>query len=214
MKTALIGALTAGILLAGCGSAASTPAPVESSSSGGEVAAAIPYCPEGPPARGDFKSFKDTYRANDGVVGTIHNTGDFDLGITRGLHDSPDCYLAPGKSVVFAGWQWMRFKIRERGWYEYDGPGKYKYQGNGTYFELSDPDYSLPTVTLGGEESYCPRQVQEKALAEDEWYYGAIDVHRLPDDAAAAREWSGVDSPKVDDWARIDVRVLRVGTGC
>ena len=72
MKVALIGTLTAGILLAGCGSAASTPAPVESSPSGGggEVAASVPDCPEGAPARDGFQSRTNEFN---GVVGTLYN---------------------------------------------------------------------------------------------------------------------------------------------
>jgi nitrous oxide reductase accessory protein NosL len=71
MRSTLTAALAAGVLLAGCGSTTSTPAPVESESASGAVAGTVADCKEGPPA----ELFKAKTYSHDGVVGTMRNTG-------------------------------------------------------------------------------------------------------------------------------------------
>jgi hypothetical protein len=214
MKTALIGALTAGVLLAGCGSAASTPAPVESSPSGGEVAASVPDCPEGAPARDGFRTDIDE---SDGVVGTIYNDTSEALGVTPWWRAI--CRLGPGRSVVFAGG--TEVEEQDGG----DSPAQPAYftitrLGDTTVktkVELDDPNVGWPrgAVTVSSCETVFTRGLSEgQAWERDSRELGHVTIARLDDDADAARRWSGSDSWWVDDWARIDVRVLRVGTGC
>jgi hypothetical protein len=106
MRSTLTAALAAGLLLAGCGATASTPAPVESESASGAVAGTVADCKEGPPA----ELFKANTYSHDGVVGTMRNTGTRDLVVALATEwpgtpedpKTPRCYLAPGKGVVFA----------------------------------------------------------------------------------------------------------------
>jgi hypothetical protein len=231
MRSTLIAALATGVLLAGCGATASTPTPVESATASGEVASKIASCKEGAPA----ELFKYGTDKHDGVVGTIYNQGTADLVVALanewpGTPDDPKtprCYLAAGKSVVFAGGNQgdtagtaIRFVIYDRAWYDLpsDSPDKRRFSRNGTVVALTDPLIGFTAVRLGGfnvggKEDFCPKDEWSTMMIEllttlgDGW----LKVVRELDNKAAAREWTGTDSWTVNDWARMDIYVTKGG---
>lgn len=223
------------LVLSACGASssgtASSEAPVESATASGEVASQIASCKEGAPA----ELFKYGTDKHDGVVGTIYNEGTADLVVALanewpGTPDDPKtlrCYLAAGKSVVFAGGTGgdsagtaVRFVIYDRTWYDLpsDSPDKRRSGRNGTFLALTDPSMGFTRVRLGGfkeggKEDFCPKDEWTQMMIErfttlgDGW----LKVVRKVDDKAAAREWSGTDSWTVNDWARMDVYVTKGG---
>jgi hypothetical protein len=206
MRMVVVGSLVTGVLVAGCGSTASAPSPVESSSQGGEVAAASGGCPVGAPAQGQFREFDGEY---DGVVGTVYNDSGSAIDLGRlGSRDAA-CVLAPGQSVAFAARPTEAF-------YAYL-PG----QNKGTVVTVYDPPMGYPRadVSAYANGKWCGTTGTSSFLGEGESWgtdtalWGDVSVKRLPDSADAAREWSG-SSGHVDDWARIDIRIERVGDSC
>jgi hypothetical protein len=234
MRSTLTAALAAGLLLAGCGATASTPAPVESESASGAVAGTVADCKEGPPA----ELFKAKTYSHDGVVGTMRNTGTRDLVVALATEwpgtpedpKTPRCYLAPGKGVVFAlggGATYRevtgRFVVYDREWYDLpaDSPEKSRHSRNGTAIALSDPLMGRVEVNVGGYDvkgrtAFCPVEEDTRHFLEGFEYPfmdGGARFKRLKDDKAAAREWTGINAGNVDDWARVDIQIARTG-GC
>jgi hypothetical protein len=63
-----------------------------------------------------------------------------------------------------------------------------------------------PSVTWGiPGDGWCPAGTKTNKLSEGERAEDFGYVRRLPDEAAAARKFSGTDSSNVDDWARIEI---------
>jgi hypothetical protein len=206
MRLVIAGSLAAGVFLAGCGSTTSSPPPVESTSQSGGVAAAAGNCLVGAPAQGQFREFDDEY---DGIVGTISNDTGSAIDIGRlGARDAA-CVLAPGQGVAFAARPTEAF-------YAYL-PG----QGKGTVVTVYDPPMGYPRADVAAYAAgkWCGTTETSSFLGEGESWgtdtalSGDVSVKRLPDSADAAREWSG-SSGHVDDWARIDIRIERVGDSC
>ena len=215
-RAALAYALAAGVLLAGCGSAASTPAPVESSPSGGEVAASVPDCPEGAPARDGFQSRTSEFN---GVVGTLYNDTGEELQVTA-VRSGTVCRLAAGRSVVFADGRLEREiqdpNDQKRASYIVKSPS-----GAEAEVQLTDPNYGRPwgDVFVPRKYASCTSEgtgwlAEGETWEKDTAQLGHVRITRLDDDADAARRWSGTDSWTVDDWQRIDVRFLRLSKGC
>jgi len=210
MRSLIIAGLASGLLLAGCGSTASTPAPVEAGSQTGEMAAASADCPLGPPAQGQFQVYSGM--GNDGVVGSIYNDTmqTIDIG-HRSSVDKP-CALKPGERMAFSAsspYGEAFFAVRQGA-------------NVGALVTVSDPSVGYPSASVSGFSGRdgCGAEDSSPGLREgQEWRSsylasGAVTIKRLSDDGAAARQWSGIDSWKVDDWARMDIRIERLGEGC
>lgn len=204
-------------LLAACGSSAT--APIESGSASGEAASAVADCAQGPPARESLKD--DPTKIPDGVVGTLDNETPGEVYVSIGAHFNDMCRLAPGASTVFAGNGWLYgvnlFISRNA------EAGK----RSGTEVTLRDTVWWYPHAAVQGfrflkpgsnERTMCRSDAgNERDFSEgeersyDEDALGKLTITRLPDDSRAAREWAGVTDAHVDDWARMDVRIYRVG---
>jgi len=208
------------LMLSACGGSssgtASTPAPVESVTASAGVAEQVPDCPEGPPARGALRANTDD---NDGVVGMIYNPGspnrrygNSDLVVAlnkKGAgfsYTTTVCFLKPGKAVAYAFGEGVRFALATRHWYESWGDKKFRYGHTWFNFSLEDPTMGYPSVTWGiPGDGWCPAGTKTNKLSEGERAEDFGYVRRLPDEAAAARKFSGTDSSNVDDWARIEI---------
>ena len=206
MRLVIAGSLAVGVLVAGCGSTASTPPPVESTALDGGVAAVAGNCPVGAPAQGQFREFDSEY---DGVVGSIYNDTGSAVDIGRLGGREPACVLAPGQSVAFAARPTEAF---------------YAYlpsQDKGTVVTVYDPPMGYPRADVAAYANgkWCGTTETSSFLGEGESWgtdtalSGDVSVKRLPDSADAARQWSG-SSGHIDDWARIDIRIERVGDSC
>ena len=212
------------LMLSACGGSssgtASTPAPVESATASGEVASFLwdmQPCTPSPPPQSRLRANTDD---NDGVVGTITNTQNeiaspysgqpSDLIITRRIPEGMQwvCYIEPGKSTPFAFGDGVEFGIGLRSWLVDLTDEKDKSGRGWLHLKLEDPTFGYPSVTW-----WCPLYAwsdedggaKSKRLSEGEDAVMGY-VRRLPDEAAAAREFSGTKSSNVDDWARIDIR--------
>lgn len=213
MRLASASALAAATaLLAACGSSAT--APVEPASVSGEVASAIVDCPQGPPAREHLKTGDVD---NAGIWGTLNNETTESVFVANGWDRSTSCRLAPGASVAFAGSRWsmdVSLVITQEA-----KPG----QPSGTNLGFKNvlfggtPDvYSYASGSSGridcGSEDSSGRELNVgSAITYESPVTGKITVTRLANDGAAAREYVGIDSPLLDTWARIDVRISRLG---
>lgn len=217
MRSLAVPIVAASVLLVACGSSAT--APVESGSGSGEVASAISDCAEGPPARGSLKD--DPTKIPDGVVGTLYNETPEAVYVSIGRYFNDMCRLAPGASTVFAGSGWLYgvnlFISRN------SEPG----ERSGTEVTLRDTVYWYPNGAVQGfrflkpdsnERRMCTSDAgKERDFSQgDERSYdddalGKLTITRLPDDSNAARKWTGVTDAHVDDWARMDVRIWRLG---
>ena len=238
MRGVVLSVVAAGVLLAGCGASTSS-IPVESGTASG-APAAVEDCPSLPPARGGLNGHWTAYE--DGVVGAIYNrTGSpiFVRGLIQeipcrlasgervayaGAHlvdeieyakgEGPSAPWFPsGGNADFGG---VDFAILVTSGPDRDGPG--------IAIGLEDPLMGRPSVstvyrTYGGAE--CPTAkgaLDTGGLSEGTTYVlkgpapGEVKVTRLKDDKVAAREWVGVDQSNVDDWARIDLEIVSLGS--
>lgn len=208
MRLMLATVLSTAILVAGCGSNSATPAPVESSSQAGEIAAAT--CALGPPAQGQFRQ-TSSGTGGDGVVGAIYNDTLSTIRVGHQYSTEAPCPLKPGERMAFAltGSNTALFAVREG-------------ESVGAVVFLVDPFAGYPTAIVSGFSGRegCGSEYSSPGLEEGQewrssyWASGSVVVKRLNDDGAIARQWSGWDSWKVDDWARMDVRIERLGEGC
>ena len=210
-------AVAALALLAACGSSAT--APVESGSAPGEVASAISDCTQGPPAQASLRD--DPTKITDGVVGTLYNETPGEVYVSIGAHFNDLCRLKPGSSTVFAGSGWIYgvnlFISRNA------EPG----ERSGTEVTLRDTIAWYPNGAVQGfrflkpgsnERNMCRSEAgnehdfgEKEERTYDDDALGRLTITRLPDDSDAARKWVGVTDAHVDDWARMDVRIYRVG---
>ena len=213
MRPAAFSALAAvTALIAACGS--SSTAPVESASASGEVASAIADCPQGPPARDHLKTGDVD---NAGVWGTLTNETTEPVFVANGWDRAPSCRLTPGASAAFAGSRWsvdVSLVITQEA-----KPG----QPSGTNIGLKNvlfggtPDvYSYASgssgrIDCGSEDSSGRELTSGSSITYGSPVTGKVTVTRLANDSAAAREYVGIDSPLLDTWARIDVRIVRLG---
>lgn len=226
MRTAPIIALTgAAVILSACGS--SSTAPVESASSdAGAVAGNVADCPEGPPARSPLSFGKI---GQDGVVGGLYNDTGQPIYVTNGTETPTDnietpCRLGPGKATFYSGSNLGGNDIEL-----YLSAEDNSFNRAGTRVNMSDGIAFWPQVWVEGfsfrhpgwsrewnctpDESKRINISQGQSQSYDNYELGKLTVARLNDDGAAAREYVGTDSSKVNDWARIDVRISRLG-GC
>ena len=217
MRSLVVSIVAASALLAACGSGAT--APVESGSASGDVASAIADCSQGPPAQASLRD--DPTKIPDGVVGTLYNETPGEVYVSIGAHFNDMCRLKPGASTVFAGSGWLYgvdlFISRNA------EPG----ERSGTEVTLRDTIAWYPNGAVQGfrflkpgsnERNMCRSEAgNERDFSEgeehsyDENALGKLTITRLPDDSDAARKWAGVRDAHVDDWARMDVRIYRVG---
>ena len=203
------------LLLSACGQGSTATAPVESASSAaasGAIASAD-LCPEGPPARG---SLTDNKFGNDGVVGTATNNTGAAVWIASGTNRTP-CLLEAGKRVVYSGNILAEILVSAT------PEGR-----TGTNIRLQDPNLGDPEANVRGfKEPFdyfhhdCGADYREEfKLSEGEsrdfeatnraGYTGKVTVTRLPDDEAAANDYTG-STTGTDDWARMDVTVSALG---
>ena len=219
-----IAAACSALLLAACGSAGSTsPSPVETMSDSGDVAAATSPCPEGPPASGSVLRIIDSSPEHDGTVGTIAN------------RTGRTIYLAQFDAPL-ASAQWCSVADGQRAAYAMEQPTKLlvTYQplakGSGDSWSppfqmvvwaedpaVGSPDASIAAskVVAGPTTDICWGSTRETTLSEGDRVdlttsYASATVIRHDDDRDIARQWTGVDSWAVNDWARIDFEVTAV----
>ena len=211
-------------MLTGCGSGSTTSdTSVASESASGAVASAD-ACPQGPPAREPLIS--GSY-GTDGVVGVVVNSTGNPLWVSNAA--SPDsrhrldkrktpCQLAPGDKAAFASW-------KDAVLYVSASPTDLL----GTRIYVYDPEIGYPGAMVSGFKASentainCgtePRDSDHEFSEDESWdyeasngagYSGKVNVVRLPDDEAAANEYTGVNSG-TDDWARMDVTVFALGS--
>lgn len=218
---------SAALMLSACGSSATAPAesPVSSAVAGG-VASEVSDCAEGAPARNPL-GFGSV--GNDGVVGTVYNDTSQNVYLHNGTEwpgsqdkNAIPCRLAAGKSTSFSGSTSSTDDVELYISAEENGQSR-----AGTKIGMNDVLISWPRVVVKGfsfrhpgweREWNCTTDASKnvnisegQTEAYDDPALGTLTVTRLPDDGAAAREYVGTDSSKVDDWARIDVRISRVG---
>ena len=237
MRGVVLSVVAAGVLLAGCGASTSS-IPVESGTASGAPAALTHTpCRAGPPARSGLLGTEDI--GHDGVVGTLRNGSDAPI-FVRGLTDSFSCMLDPGQGVAFAGSsfaasidefpglpRWFP-NGKSKNFLEVDLPilvtSSREANAPGVVIMPQDPRMGRPSVwTLYRTESgaTCPTAegvLDTGGLSEGQEYVlagpapGEVVVKRLNDDKNVVREWSGSSNSKVDDWARIDLTVKRIGS--
>ena len=215
------------LLLSACGQGSTTTAPVESASSAvasGAIASAD-LCPEGPPARG---SLADGRYESDGVVGTVSNqTGAAvwisnqapkpSMAVEREVTRTP-CLLEAGKSAVYSGSDTAVLYISAA-----------PTNRTGTRIGLLDPLAWYPSASVTGfkepfvNDNYsCGAgyldavDFSEGASRDFEatngaGYTGKVTIVRLPDDEAAANEYTG-RTFDTDDWARMDITIFALGS--
>lgn len=213
-------------LLAGCGSTATTAetsAPVTSESAAGAVASAD-SCPQGPPARAPLISGAT---GPDGVVGVVVNSTAAPIWVWNA--SNPDskyrlerwldpCQLAPGDRAAFASWKDATLYASVT-----------RNNRVGTRIHLYDPAIGYPgaqvtgfkestrTVTNCGTEprdsdhTFSEGESRDYEASNGAGYSGKVTVVRLPDDEAAANQYSGTPVG-TDDWARMDVTVYALGS--
>lgn len=229
MRTLVLWPIAAGLLVAGCsagGTVAEGSATVASASASGGAVASADSCPQGPPARSPLVN--DSYE-NDGVVGTIANNTGADIwisndagpnsyrGVTAEKHRAP-CLLAPGKRAAFAG-------SMDAVLYVSSTPTN----RSGSRVYLFDPDIGYPAAYVTGftepfsvdnyscgadpldNIDFSEDESRDFEARNGEGYTGKVTVVRLPDDEAAANEYTGRSSA-TDDWARMDVTVNGLGS--
>lgn len=227
--------VAAGVLLAGCGSSASSPAPVDASIASGIPAAAGEPCAPGPPASGVLNVVGDP--DFDGVVGSLRNYTGQTLWV-RGQTSMDPCRLDEGRSAAFAG---PDGKNTVPGWAKFKGDSSFLPAGDpswvillvsrgpelsapGVLVALIDPIISRPSAfsvyrTAAGD--VCPTAkgpLDTGGISENGEYTlagpapGQVVIKRLPDSKEAVHEWAGKDSGNLDDWARMDVTVMALGS--
>ena len=220
MRRIVIAAMAAGALLAGCGSSGQStessavptpPPPVESASASGSVAAADSQaCRSGPPISPPEGY---TFDEDDGVFGTLSNETGSTLWVSMDWNLGTSwCRLDAGRGAAFGAGKFINLRVSV-------GNGSASYPGVTIY--ATDPWIGSPKVKTQYETStggICQRDqsiLDTGSLEENEenWLngkaQGSIEVKRLPDSKAIAREWTGTS--KADDWARIDLRIRQMG---
>jgi hypothetical protein len=208
--TAALAAATCLVTACGAvGGSGQSPGPVESASDSGELAyAGVGPCPQGPPASGFLNQVGDP--EHDGVVGTVRNETSSTIYMQW---DSDICSIGPGQRAAYAGSVDASFKVR-------NGPERSTSVSVGVY--VVDPNTGYPrvnvfSVQMSSSDSDLPCDVSayKKAVSLSEGSTqevggigaGTLWVHRHGDDKTAARDWTGVNSWAVNDWARIDLMV-------
>ena len=195
----IVGTLCAGLALTACRSAASTaepPAPVESVTASGAVAADGPDCAIGPPARSPLNK---VYYDNDGVVGTIYNEAVGPIWV-KFSDQGETCRINKGQSAVYA--------VAEEGtlniWADKNGGG-YR-------TDIYVADRTFAGVLVKGPGPCSKTQSESEGGVGTKFVVGDSGVigENLPYQNGreqAVREYTGVDSMYVDDWVRLDFRV-------
>ena len=199
-------------LITGCGAvggSGQSPGPVESASDSGELAyAGVGPCPQGPPASGFLNQVGDP--ENDGVVGTVRNETSGTIYVKR---SSDICSVAPGQRAAYAESLTAELKIRN------DATKRSTFVEVDVYVE--DPNTGYPTVKVVGvtmsksRDLPCSVSAYKKSVSLSEGDTqevgsigaGTLWAQRHDDNKSVAREWTGVDSWAVNDWARIDLIV-------
>ena len=198
--------VAAGLLVAGC-SAGGDSASVTSDSASGEVAGTSITCATFPPATRPLSFLSG---GNDGFVGMIVNATGGDIYVN--LQGEGPCLLPNGQSAPYAS----DTPMNGRSLYVSAGSDSPR---TGTRFRINDPYVGAPYIeafSFDEGQSSCvgAGAGTNVKLAEgdteglDDVGTGSFSATRLPDDAAAAQQWSGVtNSDNVNDWARIDITI-------
>ena len=240
MRAMIIASVVVGLGLAGCGSSgqsAESPtqssAPVESISASGAVATYFGECPEGHPARDALSAVTFEGRssaAHDGVVGTIYNDTEQPIEVRTDMLGS--CDLGPGKNTMFAasmGEREGRYYLVPREVEDYNKMFWLYLSSPTTTGETAvgflDPNTGEPRVFASQRsavtQAACPPGQGVKSSGDlypggaerfVDTSIGYLMAKRWPDDKNVARQGTGWDGWAVNDWARIDLVVHRVGT--
>lgn len=218
MRTVSTAVVSLALLLTACGSAAQVTAspsqsgaPIESSAGVGDLARTFPACTEGPPAAGGLRQVQQ--RTHDGMVGVIRNESGARIFAKGASGDW--CSLERGKRAAYA--------LSVQDVVQLGGAGGTTSAPHviEVQLDLADDPLGYPYVkvtSIGFKPTAPPgctvpgdgKKVELKEGESKELGgigLGTLSAQRLPDDKNAAREWSGVDSWEVDDWARVDLTV-------
>lgn len=211
------------LLLSACSSSSSSSsgsgsAAASSADAGG--VAAVAQCAPGPPAASPL-SITDYADDNDydGFVGAIYNDSDKPVlaWLVTGNTENPKCEIPakaraayavstpadietyirvgpPGDQQPYANLYISDPDIGSGSWYLTTPVNPYKSCGN--IFKGQDQDFE--EGNNAGFNNYLGYGNQQ----------GRFKIARLDDDADVAREWTGVNDWKVDDWIRADFWVL------
>lgn len=205
--------VAAGLLVAGCGAGGAVvegSASVDSASASGEVAGSANTCITGAPATRPLSYLGG---GTDGFVGTIVNATGGDIYIN--LQDESPCLLPNGQSAPYASGT----PLNGRSLYASATASSPR---AGTRFIINDPYVGLPSVQafsydegagscVGSSSGAGVKLYEGDTEGLDETGTGSFTAVRLPDDAEAARQWTGAsDSSQVDDWARVDITINRL----
>ena len=208
------------VTLTACGSSGSTAdssAPVDSAAATGAIAGTEPACQPGPPAQAPLSLTRnpDSRTNKDGFVGTIGNDSGKPLWVSFS-HIGSWCRLDAGARAAYA----YANSSNYNGIYVVDESGQ------GSAIEIIDPTMGWPRVIVASHvrDSECAWGSGKRKEARSGFFYeddeqtveesgaGKVTVKRLPDDASAARQWSGDSSGTTDDWARMDLTIREVGS--
>ena len=213
MRTLIFWPVAASLLVAGCsagGAVVEGSASVTSASASGEVAGTDNTCITWAPATRPLSYLGG---GTDGFVGTIVNATGGDIYIN--LQNESPCLLPNGQSAPYASGT----PLNGRSLYASATSGSPR---AGTRFIINDPYVGLPSVQafsfdegagscVGSSSGAGVKLSEGDSESLDEVGTGSFTAVRLPDDAGAARKWTGAsDSSQVDDWARVDITVNRL----
>ena len=233
MRFVAIPAIATAVVLAGCGTTsdgAAQSASVQSASASGEVASAD-ICPANSPVRGILKGVVDD---DDGAFGHVYNKTGGTLWVWSQDGQGP-CQLPRDAGASFAGNTADYQELNLDSMAPWRPRGDIDVEESYWVLITSGPERDAPGVAVGINDPYImqplARSVYRTAsggicssdnvmftssrLGEDGGYrlkgrsQGNVRVKRLPDNAAIAREWTGLS--RTDDWARMDLYVEAIG---
>ena len=220
MRLALGCALGAALVLSACGSSTAAPAESPATQVDTGAVASADACPEGPPAGGPLA---DVWVAFDGFVGTIVNDTGAGVWVSndngRPLEETPrtPCFLDAGKSAAFASSarallsvsltatdrSGTRIELWDRG----DGDPTARVSA----FRQNPPAKNCGSPWVSWRKSLIVNEPLDLEARAGTGYSGEARV-TLVDDQDAARTFTGQDERFLEEWRRVDVAVIQVGT--
>lgn len=220
VRPLLVGLLALPLVLSACSSGSSGSAGSESaaaSSADAGAVASVSQCASGPPAASPL-SITDYPDDNDydGFVGAIYNDSDKPVlaWLVTGNTENPKCEIPAKSRAAYAVSTPEDIETYIR-----VGPAGDQ-QPYANLF-ISDPDigngsWYLTTPVNPYKSCGTVFEAQSQAFKEgessDRLGYGGntgkFKIARYDDDAAIARQWTGVKNWKVDDWIRADFWVV------
>ena len=220
VRPLLVGLLALPLVLSACSSGSSGSAGSESaaaSSADAGAVASVSQCASGPPAASPL-SITDYPDDNDydGFVGAIYNDSDKPVlaWLVTGNTENPKCEIPAKSRAAYAVSTPEDIETYIR-----VGPAgdQQPYAnlyisdpdiGNGSWYLTTpvNPYKSCGTVFEGQSQAF------KEGESSDRLGYGGnmgkFKIARYDDDAAIARQWTGVKNWKVDDWIRADFWVV------